>query len=289
VGEVEGPVVRAPARAVRADDAVVDQRHGEIGIEAPQPAQLQLLLVVHAAGEEAPVPVALAVVQARARLPRVDELDRVELARLEVEEIETVVEREHRAAFLAQRERPDVALERPVLALAAPRIEPPDRGLADASAGPVNPVEPAFVDVPHRAFAEMVGALENAFDLHETGDRPPFRADVEETVVCPRFFTAGSAVPGAPRRDPAHGPGSLGRPRIAEVEVQIYRALQRVRGVVDGPVAPYREKAFALHIEFEVPGRCGPAGNRAARRAGHRHFREHAAGIARVGGGEALM
>src|SRR5439155_14953080 len=179
VGEVEGLVVRAPARAVRADDAVVDQGDGEIGIEAPQPTDLQLFLVVHAAGEEASAAVALAVVQACARLPGVHELDRVELAGLEVEEIETVVEREHRAAFLAQRERPDVALERPVLGLAALRIEPPDRGLADAPAGPVNPVEPAFLDIPDRAFAEMVGALEYGFDLHETGDRPPFRAGVE--------------------------------------------------------------------------------------------------------------
>src|SRR6266581_7521184 len=168
VGEVERLVVRAPARAVGADDAVVHQGDGEIRIEAPQPADLQLLLVVHPAGEEAPAPVALAVVQSRARLPGVDQRYGFELAALEIEEVEAVVEREHRAAFLAQRERADVALERPVLGLAAPRIEPPDRRLANAPAGPVNPAEPAFLDVPHRAFAEMVGALEYAFDLHET-------------------------------------------------------------------------------------------------------------------------
>src|SRR6266853_2520992 len=170
VGEVEGLVVGAPARSVRADDSVVDQGHGEIGIEAPQRADLQLLLVVHASREEASAAVALAVVQARARVFGIDERYGFELAALEIEEVEAVVEREHRAAFLAQRERADVALERPVLGLAAPRIEPPDRRLADAPAGPVNPIEPAFLDVPHRAFAEMVGALQDTFDLHETGD-----------------------------------------------------------------------------------------------------------------------
>ena len=131
----------------------------EVGIEAPQAADLQLLLVVHAAGEEAAAPVALAVVQARARLFGVDELDEVELAALEIEEVEAVVEREHGAAVAAQRQRADVAIERPVLHLAGPRIEPPDRRLADTPAGAVDPVEPAFLDVPHRTFAEVVLAL----------------------------------------------------------------------------------------------------------------------------------
>src|SRR5439155_4966469 len=140
VGEVERLVVGAPARTVGADDAVIDQGHGEIEIEAPQRADLQLLLVVHAACEEATAPVALAVVQARARVFGIDERYGFELAALEIEEVEAVVEREHRAAFLAQRERPDVALERPALGLAALRIEPPDRGFADAPARPVNPV-----------------------------------------------------------------------------------------------------------------------------------------------------
>src|SRR6266853_4535697 len=178
VGEVERLVVGAPARAVRADDAVVDQGDGEIGIEAPQRADFQLLLVVHAAREEAPAPVALAVVQSRTRLSSVDQRNGFELAALEIEEVEAIVEREHRAAFAPERERADVALERPVVGLAALRIEPPDRGFSDAPAGPVNPVEPAFLDVPDRAFAAMVVALEDAFDLHETGDRPPFRADI---------------------------------------------------------------------------------------------------------------
>ena len=42
----------------------------EIGIEAPEAADLQLFLVVHAAGEEPAAAVALAVVQPRARLVR---------------------------------------------------------------------------------------------------------------------------------------------------------------------------------------------------------------------------
>src|SRR5258708_1011523 len=85
VGEIEGLVVGAPARAVGADDAVVHQGDGEIGIEAPQPADLQLLLVVHAAGEEAPAPVAFAVLQSRGRVFGIDERYGFELAALEIE------------------------------------------------------------------------------------------------------------------------------------------------------------------------------------------------------------
>ena len=59
VGEIERPVVRAPARTVRADDALVDLRHAEVGVEAPEAADLQFFLVVHAAGEEAAAAVAL--------------------------------------------------------------------------------------------------------------------------------------------------------------------------------------------------------------------------------------
>ena len=36
VGEIEALPVRAPARAVRADDAAVQRVHGEIGIEAEE-------------------------------------------------------------------------------------------------------------------------------------------------------------------------------------------------------------------------------------------------------------
>src|SRR5262249_60026358 len=129
-------------------------RHRQVGVEAPQPADLQLLLVVHAAGEEAPSPVALAVVEARSRLPGVDLLYRVELAAVEVEEVEAVVEGEHGAALLPQRHRADVALHAPVLGLAGLGVEAPDRGLADASAGAVDPVEPGLLHVPDRALAE---------------------------------------------------------------------------------------------------------------------------------------
>src|SRR3990172_10678413 len=73
------------------------------GVEAPQAADRQLFLVVHPAREEAAAPVALAVVQPGPRLVRVDPLDQVELARAEIEEVEAVVEREDRAAALAQR------------------------------------------------------------------------------------------------------------------------------------------------------------------------------------------
>src|SRR5262249_53391304 len=173
VGEVERLVVGAPAGAVRADDAVVDERHRQVRVEAPQPADLQLLLVVHAAGEEATFAVALAVVEADARLPRAHQLDLLRLA-AELVGIEAVVEGEHRAAALAQRHRADVVLERPALGLARLRVVAPDRGLVDAAAGAVNPVEPAFLHVPDRALAEVIVAGEEAFDLHQAArsERP---------------------------------------------------------------------------------------------------------------------
>jgi len=108
VGEVEPAVVGAPAGAVRADDALIHLGDAQIGIEAPQAADREFFLVVHAAGEEAPAPVAFAVVQARARLLGVDERYRFEPALLEIEEVEAVVEREHRAALAPQRERADI-------------------------------------------------------------------------------------------------------------------------------------------------------------------------------------
>ncbi len=166
VGEVEGPVVGAPARAVGTDDPRVHLGDAQVGIEAVQPADRELLLVVHAAGVEAAAAVALAVVQPRARHVGLDALDQVELAGGEVEEVEPVVEREHRAAAPAQRHCADVAAERPVLDLARTRVEPPDRRLADAPAGAVDPVEAAFLDVPHGPFAEVVLALQKALDLH---------------------------------------------------------------------------------------------------------------------------
>src|SRR5258706_96902 len=82
-------------------------------------------------------PVSVAVVQARAGLPRVHDFDRLELGVLEIEEIEAVIEREHRAAFLAQRHGADVALHRPVLGLAGLGIEAPDRRLAQPPPGAV--------------------------------------------------------------------------------------------------------------------------------------------------------
>ncbi len=165
VGEIERLVVGAPARAVGADDAAIGERHFQVRVEPPQAADRKLFLVVHAAGEEPPASIALAVVQARARLVGVDLLDQLELLACEVEEIEAVIEREHRAAALAQRHRTDVAGEAPVLDATRFRIHAPDRGFAHAPSGAVDPVEATFLDVPHRAFAQIVGAFEHALDL----------------------------------------------------------------------------------------------------------------------------
>jgi hypothetical protein len=43
-------------------------------------------------------------------------------------------------------------------------MHPPDRRVADAASGAVDPVEAGVLDVPHRTFAEMIAALENAVD-----------------------------------------------------------------------------------------------------------------------------
>src|SRR4029077_11586072 len=100
----------------------------------------------------------------------------VELGILEIEEIEAVVEREHRAAVLAQRHGADVALDRPVLGLAGLGIEAPDRGLPDPPPGAVDPVELAFLDIPDRAFAQMIVALQDQLDLHAARSARPARS-----------------------------------------------------------------------------------------------------------------
>ena len=81
VGQIERPVVGTPARPVRADDALVHLRHAQIGVEPPEAADLQLLLVVHAAGEKTSAAIAFAVVQPRARLVGVHGLNELERGR----------------------------------------------------------------------------------------------------------------------------------------------------------------------------------------------------------------
>ena len=115
----------------------------QIGVEPPEAADLQLLFVVHAAGEEPSAAIALAVVQPRARLIGVHARDQIEPPAREIEEVEAVGERQHRAAAAAKRHRADVVVERPVPRPARARVQPPDRRVADAAAGAVQPVQAA--------------------------------------------------------------------------------------------------------------------------------------------------
>ena len=62
VGKVKRLVVRAPARAVRADDSGVDFGQRKISVEPPQAAQRQLLFVVHAARKKTASTVTFAVI-----------------------------------------------------------------------------------------------------------------------------------------------------------------------------------------------------------------------------------
>ena len=139
-------------------------RHSQVAVEPPQPANLQLLFVVHSACEEASSTIALAIVQPRPGLVGLDELNKLELPPYEIEKVEAVIERQDGSAFLAQCQRADVVLERPGIDLASTRVQPPDRRIADASPRSVDPVQSAFVDVPYRAFTEMVSALLHAFN-----------------------------------------------------------------------------------------------------------------------------
>jgi hypothetical protein len=162
--EIECLVVGAPARPVGADDAVIDLGDGEIRIETPEAAYFELFLVVHAAGEEPAAPIDLAVIEPRARLVGVYLDDQIETFGVEIVKIEAIVGRQRRAAAAPQGERTDVTVERPMLDLALARIVSPQRRLADAAAGAVDPVKPAFLDIPDRAFAEVIAARDHAFD-----------------------------------------------------------------------------------------------------------------------------
>src|SRR5262245_15299650 len=164
VGEVERLVVRTPARPIGANDAFLDLRHSQVAVEPPQPANLQLLLVVHSAGEEAASPVALAVVQPCPGLLGLDQLNELELSAYEIEKIEAVIERQDGSAVLAQCQRADVVLERPGIDLPCTRVPPPDRWIANPSPRSVDPVQRALVDVPYRTFTEVISALLHAFD-----------------------------------------------------------------------------------------------------------------------------
>ena len=155
---------------------LVTRRSGSSAIE---PADLEFFLVIHAAREEAAAAVALAIVQAAARLIGLDQLDALQPAAVELEEVEAVVQGQHRAAVVPQRQRPDVLRERPGLGPAGPGIQAPDAGIADAPSGAIHPVEAALLDVPDRPLAQMIAAFEHALDPVRHADatspspRPP--------------------------------------------------------------------------------------------------------------------
>ena len=101
----------------------------------------------------------------------------VKLLAAEIEEVETVGERQHRAAAAANRQGSDVVIERPVARPARARVETPDRRVAHATPRAVQPVQATVFDVPDRTFAEMVRALDHALDLQWafSAERAPAR------------------------------------------------------------------------------------------------------------------
>ena len=161
VGQVERLIIRAPAWAVCADDAILHLCDAQVGIKAPEAANLQFLLVVHAAGKEPAHSVTLAIVEARPRLLGIHEVNQFELSTPEIKKVKAIVEGEHGASSAPERHRPDIVGQEPVFNLAGGWVEPPDRGPANAPPGAVNPIESTFLHVPDRAFAKMILALQD--------------------------------------------------------------------------------------------------------------------------------
>ena len=130
-------------------------------------------MIIHAARKEAAAAVALAIVQAATRLISLDQFDALQPATVELEEVEAVVQGQHRAAVPPQRQRPHVLRERPRLGSAGPGIQAPDAGVADAPSGAIHPVEAALLDVPDRPLAQMITAFEHTLDPVRHADATP--------------------------------------------------------------------------------------------------------------------
>src|SRR6185312_13074072 len=159
VGEIERFTVRAEAGAVGTDDAAVQHMQRQIGIEPEQLADGRAFLEIHGAGNEAPLPVDLAVVEAGPQFAGLGLDDPLSGPRLEIESVEPVAQRQDRTAALAQRHRADRFRQLP-----APGVAPGGITGMDRWAIGIDPVEPLFLNVPQRAFAELIGPVAQHLD-----------------------------------------------------------------------------------------------------------------------------
>ena len=159
VGEIEGAAIEAEARPVADDDPAVEPGDGQVGIKAVQAAKRILLLVVHVAGDEAALPVDLAVVEPGAQDLPLGIGDRAACAGREVEQMEAIAQRDHGAALLAQAHRADMLGHAPALDPCAARI-----AALDQLAVAVDPVEPLLLNVPQGTFAEIVPGIDQQLD-----------------------------------------------------------------------------------------------------------------------------
>ena len=127
-----------------------------------------VMIVRHVPGQESAAPIHLAVVQPILGLIGFGIPDMLDLLCLEVVEIEAIGQRQHGAAFRTQRHGADVAADEIGLHVASVRPTAPDLGR-----GTVDPIQPLLLDIPERAFAEMVLAVDQQADI-DHGARPPF-------------------------------------------------------------------------------------------------------------------
>ena len=116
VGEVEGAAVGAPARAVGADDALVELCDASARVETKEAADRIALLVVHVARDEAALSVDLAVVHPDPRFARVGIGELAAGSARKVERIEAVAQRDNRATCLDAERASRCARARPTSA-----------------------------------------------------------------------------------------------------------------------------------------------------------------------------
>src|SRR5882724_515031 len=172
VGKIEGLAVRTPAGAVRADDAAIQGVHGEIGIEAEKLSDRLALRIVHRTRDEAALPVD----------------DALDLARAEIEEMESAAQRQDGAALLAQRHRADRLRQRPGFPIAAFEV-----GAMNGRSIGVDPIEPFALRVPEWTFSELILLRREDFDS-QRHRRSQFQNATLSAPLSPRICRASSGV-----------------------------------------------------------------------------------------------
>ena len=155
------PPCRAEGDRIGDDDAGLASVQAEVAVEPVERAERAPGHgVVHAAGPEAALAVAAAVVHAAVGRLRLDLVDGLDRAGLRVEEAEPAVEGDHHAAVGAQHQGAGLLVHRHLPVRAGLGREPADRPALD-----VEPVEPPVDGAPDRALAEPVPAIDHARDL----------------------------------------------------------------------------------------------------------------------------